>query len=171
MAVRSLLSVVAVLTCLTLNEVVACPTEHDLVVSATQAFSHDIEDENVSTYIVELAASARSSYEASFSSTDDERPTLVEDLSTTGRAATDVDGNRRPSHVREILPSNVLDGFSAPGAGELTLGPEVARHSLDMEDEAPATYYHELAAAADLDPATTGSVPVEPWAVHHPRDE
>ena len=64
MAVRYLLlSLAAVLTCLTLNEAPACPTEHGLIAPATQAFSPRIEDESISTYIGELAAS--SSYDGS----------------------------------------------------------------------------------------------------------
>ena len=95
MAVRYLLlSLAAVLTCLTLNEAPACPTQHDLVAPATQAFSHDIEDESISTYIGELA-STRSSYEDSVSNTDGGRRTSVETLSTNGRALIDVRGRKR----------------------------------------------------------------------------
>jgi hypothetical protein len=168
MAVRSLLSVVAVLTCLTLNEGAACPTEHAAVASATQAFSHDVEDESFSTYILELGASAPSSYEASFSSTDDERPTSFETLST--RASADVNRERQSSHLGEILPSSVLDAFWAQDASEYTLSAKVAQHFLDSDDEAGSAY-SELTAAADLNPATTGSIPLNPWAVHHRRDE
>lgn len=168
MAVRSLLSVVAVLTCLTLNEAAACPSEHALVASAAQAFSHDIEDESFSTYILELAASAPLSYEASFSSTDDERPTVFETLST--RALADVERERQSSHLREILPSSVLDAFWARDVSEYTLSPKVAQHFLDSDNETVSPY-SELTAAADVNPATTGSIPLNPWAVHHRRDE
>ena len=201
MAVRYLLlSLAAVLTCLTLNEAPACPTEHDLIAPATQAFSPDIEDESISTYIGELAAS--SSYDGSISNTEDGRRSPVETLSTNGRALIDVMDEGVSSHLGEILPSRVPTAFSAPEVSELTLGSE-AKHFLDIEDESVSTYIRELAAAAasvelapeartenpptilrdltlldpsqilndNLDPATTGSVPLDPWAVHHRRDE
>jgi hypothetical protein len=186
MAVRYLLlSVAAVLTCLTLNEAPACPTEHTLVAPSTQAFSQDVEDENSSAYIGELAAGVRS-YEGSALKAEDGLRTSVETFSTDGEALTD-------------LP----DAFSAPDAGELLLGTK-AKHFLDVEDESVSTYIRELAAAAasveialgagqenpptvprdvtsllgsslivndDPDPATTGSVPLDPWALHHRRDE
>jgi len=200
MSVRSLLlSVVAVLTCLTLNEAPACPTEHALV-AATDSFSHDIEDESVSTYIGELAAIARSSHNAS----EDGRPTSAETLSINGSALIDVEDEHVSSHLREFLPSRVSDGFSAPDVSELTLGAEEAKYFLDVEDESVSTYIGELAAAAasietapeartespptilreltnvrgpsqtlndDLEPATTGSIPLDPSAVHHRGDE
>jgi hypothetical protein len=203
MAVRSfLLSVAAVLTCLTVNEAPACPTQHDLVVPATQAFSHDIEDESISTYIGELAASARSSYDDSVSNTDGGRPTSVEILSTNGRALIDAEDESVSSHLPESLQSPLPNAFST--ADELTRGSKQAKHLLDIEDESVSTHIRELAAAAasveiapeartensptilqdltslldqsqirgaDLDPATTGSVPLDPWAVHHRRDE
>jgi len=168
MAVRSLLSVVAVLTCLTLNKAAACPTEHALIAAAAQAFSHDVEDESFSTYILELGASAPSSFGASFSSTDDERPTSFETLST--RASADVKRERQSNHLREILPSSVLDAFWAQDTSEYTLSPKVAQHFLDGDDETVSPY-SELTAAADLNPATTGSIPLNSWAVHHRRDE
>jgi|SRR5215203_3028823 hypothetical protein len=200
MSVRSLLlSVVAVLTCLTLNEAPACPTEHALV-AATDSFSHDIEDESVSTYIGELAAIARSSHNAS----EDGRRTSAETLSINGSALIDVEDEHVSSHLREFLPSRVSDGFSAPDVSELTLGAEEAKYFLDVEDESVSTYIGELAAAAasietapeartespptilreltnvrgpsqtlndDLEPATTGSIPLDPSAVHHRGDE
>jgi len=203
MSVRSLLlSVVAVLTCLTLNEAPACPTEHALV-AATDSFSHDIEDESVST-IGDLAANARSSYDASVSNTEDGRRTSAETLSINGTAPIDVEDEHVSSHLREFLPSRVSDSFSAPDISELTLGAEEAKYFLDVEDESVSTYIGELAAAAasietapeartespptilreltnvrgpsqtlndDLEPATTGSIPLDPSAVHHRGDE
>ena len=105
------------------------------------------------------------------------------------------------SHLRKLLHSPLRNAFSTPG--ELTLGSEVTKRFLDIEDESVSTYIRELAAAAasvelapegrtespptivrdvtlldpsqilndDLHPATTGSVPLELWAVHHRRDE
>jgi hypothetical protein len=201
MAVRYLLlSLAAALTCLTLNEAPACPTEHGLIAPATQAFSPDIEDESISTYIGELAAS--SSYDGSIANTEDGRRSPVETLSTHGRVLIDVMDEGLSSHLGEILPSRVPTAFAAPGVSELTLGSE-AKHFLDIEDESVSTYIRDLAAAAasvelapegrpespptivrdltlldpsqrfndDLDPATTGSVTLDPWAVHHRRDE
>jgi hypothetical protein len=205
MAVRSpLLSVVAVLTCLTLNETAACPTEHALVAPATESFSHDVEDESISTYIGELVANARSSHEGLVSNTEDGRRTSAETLSTNGRALIDVKRENVSSHVPEFLSSRVPDDFSAPDLSELTLGAEEVKHFLDIDDESVSTYIRETAPAAasvdtapearrespptilreltnvlsptqilnnDLDPATTASIPLDPWAVPHRRDE
>ena len=205
MAVRYLLlSLAAALTCLTLNEAPACPTEHALIAPATQAFSPDIEDESISTYIGELAASSRSSYEESISNTEGGRGTSVETLSTNGRALIDVEDESVSSHLRELLHVTSPERLLNAGYSELTLGSEETKRFLDIEDESVPTYIRELAAAAasveiapggrtenlptilrdltslhnpsqihndNLHPATTGSVPLDPWAVPHRRDE